>query len=242
MLIDILSLFEEYFTGPFNVSMIKRAVDNGLVDIRHTDIRPFSLDKHKKVDDRPFGGGPGMVLSPQPVIDALRSVKTKDSYVVYLSPQGKRLNQNICQNLSSKKHLILLCGHYEGIDERIIDKEVDEEISIGDYVLTNGCLPAIVLVDAVMRFIPGVLGHPLAAYQDSFSETIFDSPHYTRPDTFEGISVPEVLKNGNHSEIEKWRKQKGINKTRKVRPDLYVEYLLKYGMKKLQKKIMKEKK
>lgn len=220
MRFDILSLFPAYFRGPFDVSMIKRAIENKLLEIELHDIRDFAEGKHRKVDDRPFGGGPGMVMKPEPVAKAIRSVKSEKSHVVYLSPQGTLLNHETCERLAKKPHLILLCGHYEGIDERVIRKEVDEEISIGDYVLTNGCLAAIVLVDAVARFIPGVLGDERAAFEDSFQEGIFDTPHYTRPEEFEGAVVPEILKSGHHEEIQKWRKTKALEKTKRIRPEL----------------------
>jgi tRNA (guanine37-N1)-methyltransferase len=221
MEIDILSLFPEYFKGPFDVSIIKRAIENELVKIRLIDIRDYSKNKHRKVDDRPFGGGPGMILSPQPVCDAIRDVKGENSYVIYLSPQGRKFDGNKARKLAKYKHLILLCGHYEGIDERIIKKEVDEEISIGDYILTNGCLPAIVVIDATLRFVPGVLGHPEAAEKDSFSEGFLEGPQYTRPENWEGELVPPVLMNGNHAEIEKYRLEMGMRKTKIVRPDLF---------------------
>ncbi len=224
MEIEILSLFPEYFRGPFEVSMLKRAIDAGHIAIRHTNIRDFAENKHGRVDDRPFGGGPGMVLCPGPVARAIRSVKRADSHVIYLSPQGAKLTALKCEELSQKKHLILLSGHYEGVDERVLEKEVDEEISIGDYVLTNGCIAAIVLIDAMARFIPGVIGHPEAVQEDSFQEGIFDAPHYTRPEEFEGQKVPEVLLGGNHAEIKKWRKAEAEKKTRRVRPDLLGEY------------------
>ena len=163
-----------------------------------------------------------MVLMPEPVCRAIRSVKTEKSHIVYLSPQGKALTAAKCQELSQKEHLVLLCGHYEGVDERAL-KEIDEEISIGDYVLTNGCLAAIVVVDAMARFIPGVLGHEEAAGQDSFQDGIFDAPHYTRPETFEEVPIPEVLKTGNHAEIAKWRRKQGLAKTKRVRPDLILK-------------------
>lgn len=225
MRVDILSLFPEYFRGPFDVSILKRARESKLLDIQFTDIRDFAprnqqgKGNYAKVDDRPYGGGPGMVLMPEPVCQAIRHVKNEKSHVVYLSPQGKKLTAAKCKELAQKEHLVLLCGHYEGVDERAL-KEIDEEISIGDYVLTNGCLAAIVLVDAMARFIPGVLGHEEAAGQDSFQEGIFDAPHYTRPEVFEGIPVPEVLKTGNHAEIAKWRRKQGLAKTKRVRPDL----------------------
>lgn len=227
MIISILSLFPEYFQGPFDVSMIKRAREKGLLDIRLIDIRNYSQERHRKVDDKPFGGGPGMVMGPQPVADAIRDVRQKDSKVIYLSPQGKKLTSALSQELAKETNLVLLCGHYEGIDQRVLEKEVDEEISIGDYVLTNGCAAAIVLVDAVARFIPEVLGHPEAALQDSFQDGIFDAPHYTRPREYEGMLVPDVLLQGNHAEIEKWRKKQGLEKTRRVRPDLYFEHCAK---------------
>lgn len=221
MEIDILSLFPEYFEGPFKVSMIKRAIERGLIDIKLTNIRDFGEGKHRKVDDRPYGGGAGMVLMPGPTTQAIRSVKREDSHVVYLSPQGKLLDAETCERLAKLPHLILVCGHYEGLDERVIQQEVDEEISIGDYVLTNGCLASIVLVDATVRFIPGVLGHEQATRYESFQQGVLEGPSYTRPDEFEGLWVPEVLRSGHHSEIEKWRAQKGIEKTRRVRPDLF---------------------
>ncbi|MEI6241834.1 MAG: tRNA (guanosine(37)-N1)-methyltransferase TrmD [Chlamydiota bacterium] len=225
MRIDILSLFPEYFISPFSVSIIERAIEKGIISINQVNIRDFSKDKNKRVDDRPFGGGPGMVLAAPPVVDAIRSVKTEETHVVYLSPQGSLLSAKKCEELSKKKHIVLLFGHYEGTVERAV-AEVNEEISIGDYVLTNVCVSAIVLVDAMIRFIPGVLGHPDAAFEDSFQEGIFDSPHFTRPLEFEGLEVPAVLRGGNHEEIRKWRKEQGLKKTRKVRPDLYEDYLL----------------
>jgi tRNA (guanine37-N1)-methyltransferase len=222
VIIDILSLFPGYFAGPFDESMIKRARERGLVDIRLTDIRSFAQDRHRKVDDRPYGGGPGMVMMPQPAVDAIRHVKTEEAHVIFLSPQGKVLTAAKSRELSQERHLILLCGHYEGIDQRIVGLEVDEEISIGDYVLTNGCLAAIVLVDAVIRFIPGVLGHDKAAAEDSFEKGILDYPHYTRPEVFEGLEVPGVLLSGNHQEIAAWRNEQAVKQTKERRPDLKI--------------------
>ena len=220
MIFDILSLFPEYFRGPFDVSMLKRARENGLLEIRHTDIRDFAENKHGRVDERPFGGGPGMVLCPGPVARAIRSVKKEGSHVVYLSPQGPLLTAAKCQELALMEHVVLLCGHYEGVDERILQKEIHEEISIGDYVLTNGCAAAIVLIDAVVRFIPGVIGHPDAVWEDSFQNGIFDAPHYTRPEVFEEMEVPAVLREGHHEKIRLWREAKALEKTRRVRPEL----------------------
>lgn len=210
MRIEILSLFPDYFRGPFDVSILKRAREKGLLDLNLVDIRDFSEDKHRRVDDRPYGGGPGMLMTPGPCVRAIRSVKRQNSHVVYLSPKGSLLSAKKCQQLAEKEHLILLCGHYEGVDQRVIETEVDEEISIGSYVLTNGCLPAIVLVDGVSRFLPGVLGHEEAAYLESFQEGRLEAPQYTRPESFEGNRVPEVLLSGNHREIEKWRREKEI--------------------------------
>lgn len=222
MRIHILSLFPDYFRGPFDVSMIGRARESGILEIELVDIRDFAEGKHRKVDDRPYGGGPGMVLMPEPLCKAIRAFKTPDSRVIHLSPQGSLLSASSCKRLAEHSHLILVCGHYEGIDERVIEKEIDEEISIGDYVLTNGCLSSIVLVDAVARFIPGVLGHEEASEQDSFQDDgSFDAPHYTKPYDFEGMLVPKVLAGGNHEEIRKWRKSKALEKTKKIRPDLY---------------------
>ncbi|HEX2582936.1 MAG TPA: tRNA (guanosine(37)-N1)-methyltransferase TrmD [Chlamydiales bacterium] len=221
MRIDILSLFPDYFKGPFDVSMVKRAREAGLLDLHTLDIRDFSTNKHRRVDDRPYGGGPGMVLCPEPVARAIRSVKTERSYVVYLSPQGNLLNAKKCEELAKKEHLILLCGHYEGVDERVIQKEVDEEISIGDYVLTSGCAPAIVLVDGVIRFIPGVIGNPEGVQEDSFQKDgLFEAPHFTGEVDFEGELVPEVLLEGNHAKIRQYRREEAIKKTRRVRPEL----------------------
>lgn len=221
MLVDILSLFPGYFTGPFDESIIKRAREKGLIEIRLVDIRNFADNRHRRVDDRPYGGGPGMVMMPQPVTSAIRQVKSSDSYVIYLSPQGKVLTAEKSRWLAKKSHLILLCGHYEGIDQRVLDREVDEEISIGDYVLTNGALAAIVLLDSVVRFVPGVLGHALAAEEDSFEKGILDCPHYTRPEIFEEQEVPPVLLSGDHQKIADWRLEQALKKTYEVRPDLY---------------------
>lgn len=220
MQIDIVSLFPDYFRGPFDVSIIARARHKGLVDIRHTDIRDFAVDKHRKVDDRSFGGGPGMVLMPEPVLGALRSVASPEAFVIYLSPQGKRLDAHLCRQLAAHKHLVMLCGHYEGVDERVIETAVDLEVSIGDYVLPSGCAAAIVLLEAVVRFIPGVLGHADSPHCDSFEEGIFDHPHYTQPREFEGMEVPEVLYSGDHKKIDAWRRQAALRKTQRVRPDL----------------------
>lgn len=225
MKFDILSLFPDYFKGPFDVSMVKRAREAGLIDLSLVDIRDFAENKNRRVDDRPYGGGPGMVLCAEPVSKAIRSVKKPGSHVVYLSPQGSVLNARKCEEFAKKEHLILLCGHYEGVDERVLRKDVDEEVSIGDYVLTSGCAAAIVFVDAVIRFIPGVIGHPDAVQEDSFqNEGIFDGPLYTGSLDFEGDLVPDLLRGGDHAKIRQFRLEEALKKTRRVRPELAEKY------------------
>ena len=221
MQFDVLTLFPEMFE-PLNESIIGRAKEKGLININLINIRDFSKNKHKKVDDTPYGGGAGMVMMPDVVYDAYKSLNTEDAKVVYMSPQGKVLNQKKVEELSKEKHLILLCGHYEGIDQRVLDKIVDEEISIGDYVLTGGELPAMVLIDSVSRYVEGVLKQGSTA-EESFSMGLLEYPQYTRPEIFKGNKVPEVLLSGNHQKIEEWRKQKSIEITRKKRPDLLKE-------------------
>lgn len=223
--IDILSLFPEYFRGPFDESIIKQAVKKGIIEICQTDIRDFADNKFRRVDDRPYGGGPGMVMMAQPTASAIRSVKRPGSKVIYMSPQGRPLTAAKSRELATCEHLIILCGHYEGVDERVLEAHVDEEISIGDYVLTNGCLAAIVLVDTLVRFVPGVLGHEDAADEDSFENGRLDCPHYTRPEEFEGKKVPEVLLSGNHKRIAEWRKEQALKKTKQIRPDILKLYI-----------------
>ncbi len=233
--IDILCLFPEYFTGPLDVSMIKRAKEKGVINIDIIDIRSFSQERFKKVDDRPYGGGPGMVMMADPVARAIRSRKRPESKTIYLSPQGAPLTANKCRELAKEKHLILLSGHYEGIDQRVIESDVDEEISIGDYVLTNGSLAALVLIDATSRFVPGVLGDDEANLYDSFEESLhglLDWPHYTRPEEFEGVKVPEVLLSGDHAKVARWRLKAAEEKTQKIRPDLWQKYMAKESDKK----------
>ena len=227
MHIEILSLFPGFFHGPLDVSILKRAQENGLLQIDLVDIRSYSQDRYHKVDDRPYGGGPGMVMMADPVVRAIRDKKKSGSRVIYLTPQGEVLNAKKCRSLAKFKHLILLCGHYEGIDERAVELEVDEQISIGDFVLTNGCLASLVLLDALVRFIPGVLGHADGACVDSFEGGLLDWPHYTRPEEFEGKEVPKVLLSGDHQQIELWRRKAALEKTKKWRPDLYQQFLLK---------------
>ena len=218
MKFDVLTLFPEMFE-PLNTSIIGRAVKEKLIEINLTNIRDFSKDKHKKVDDTPYGGGSGMVMKPDVVYEAYKSVKDENAKVIYMSPQGKVLNQNKVIELSKEKHLIILCGHYEGIDQRVIDKIVDEEISIGNYVLTGGELPAMVLIDSVSRYIDGVLNED-STTEESFSQGILEYPQYTRPEIFEEIKVPEILQSGHHENINKWRKKQALKNTYYKRPEL----------------------
>lgn len=220
MKFDILTLFPEMFE-PLKTSVIGKAVQKEQIVINLINIRDFSKDKHKKVDDTPYGGGAGMVMKPDVVYSAYQSVEkqTKKAKVIYMSPQGKTLNQQKVEELSKESHLIILCGHYEGIDQRVLDKIVDEEISIGDYVLTGGEIPAMVLIDSVSRYVEGVLNQE-SIQEESFSNGMLEYPQYTRPEVFEGESVPEILLSGHHEKIERWRKQKSLEMTKKKRPDL----------------------
>ena len=219
MKIDILTLFPEMF-APLKTSIIGKAIQNNLVDINIINIRDFAKNKHKTVDDTPFGGGNGMLMMCQPIYDAVMSVKTDDSIVIYMSPKGKTLKQSYVKEYAKKNHLILLCGHYEGIDERLFDLCIDEELSIGDYVLTGGELPAMVLVDCVCRYIPNVLHNANSTEDESFSNSLLEYPQYTKPQEFMGLKVPDVLISGNHAKIDEWRKQKSLEITAKRRSDL----------------------
>lgn len=218
MKFDVLTLFPEMFES-MKESIIGRAMSKNLIQINTINIRDFSKDKHKKVDDTVYGGGAGMLMKPDVVYDAYNSVKTENSKVIYLSPQGQTLNHKKVLELAKEEHLILLCGHYEGIDQRVIDKIVDEEISIGDYVLTGGELPAMVLIDSVSRYVEGVLANE-STTEESFSRGLLEYPQYTRPEVFEAEKVPEVLLSGHHKNIEKWRRQESLKITLKKRPDL----------------------
>lgn len=219
MKFDILTLFPEMFE-PIKHSIIARAEKQGVIEINLINIRDFSKDKHKKVDDTIYGGGAGMLIKPDVVYDAYNSVKSEKSKVLYLTPQGKRLCQSKVEKLAkNEEHLILLCGHYEGIDQRVIDKIIDEEISIGDYVLTGGEIPAMVLVDSVSRYINGVLSEG-STEEESFSNGLLEYPQYTRPEIFEGIKVPEILQSGHHENINKWRRKQAIKTTYIKRPEL----------------------
>ena len=218
MQFDVLTLFPEMFE-PLNESIIGRAKEKGLININLINIRDFSKNKHKKVDDTPYGGGAGMVMMPDVVYDAYKFLDSKDAKVIYMSPQGQKLNQKKVVELSKEKHIILLCGHYEGIDQRVIDEIVDEEISIGDYVLTGGELPAMIVIDSVSRYIDGVLKDD-STKEESFSEGLLEYPQYTRPEIFNGKQVPEVLLSGHHENIDKWRREQSLINTKKKRPDL----------------------
>ena len=220
MRFDILTLFPDMF-APLKESILGRALEKELFELNLINIRDFSLDKHKKVDDYVFGGGDGMLMTPQPLFDAIMSVKKDNSHTIYMSPKGSVLCQNKVKTLARNyEHLIIVCGHYEGIDQRVIDLCIDEQISIGDYVLTGGEIPAMVLVDAVARYIPNVLGSETSAEDESFTDGYLEYPQYTRPREFMGLTVPDTLLSGNHKEIEKWKQEKKVEETKKFRPDL----------------------
>ena len=218
MRISILSLFPEFFTSALETSMLGRAIKNGIVDVELINIRDFAEGKHKVVDDKPFGGDPGMLMKPEPVLRAIESVRKKDSYVVYLTPQGNQFNSEKCEDFARKcDHLILICGHYEGIDQRVIDIAVDEEISIGDYILTSGMIPALVVLDGTIRFLDGAIGNKKSVYSDTFyKENQLKGPQYTRPANFRGLSVPEVLLSGHHQKKAVWREEVGKEKTKEI--------------------------
>ena len=226
MRIDILSLFPEFFSVLSNWSIIGRAKEENRVQINSVNIRDFSKNKHKKVDDYPFGGGPGMVMTPEPILEAINSVKNIDSRVIYLSPQGKPFSQELANELSKESHLILLCGHYEGIDNRIIDNYIDEEISVGDFVLTGGEIPAMIIVDAVVRLLPGVLSGEESFMEESHYNGLLEHPQYTRPREFNGHTVPDILLSGNHKNIEAWKKEESLKSTFVKRPDLLEKVIL----------------
>lgn len=225
MRFHIMTLFPEIFNSYMNESIMKRAVEKGIIEVNIYNIRDFSTNKHKKVDDYPFGGGAGMVMTPQPIYDTYKHIidkfDIKDPRVIYLTPKGKVHNQNIASEMSTFEDVILLCGHYEGIDQRIIDSIVTDEISIGDYVLTGGELPALILIDSISRLIPGVLSQNESFEEESFKDDLLEYPHYTRPREFMGMEVPEVLLSGNHKKIDEWRHEKSIEITKERRPDLY---------------------
>lgn len=219
MKIDILTLFPEMF-APLKTSILGRAQESGKLEINITDIRDYTQDKHKKCDDAPFGGGAGMVMTPQPIASAIKAVDPEhQAKRIYLSPKGKTLNQSLVMEYCKNERLLLLCGHYEGVDQRVLDLYIDEELSIGDFVLTGGEIPAMAVVDAVARYVEGVINAESLS-QESFSAGLLEYPHYTRPFEFEGLQVPEVLRSGNHKEIDKWRYEQSLKITKEKRPDL----------------------
>ena len=227
MQIDILTLFPEICRAPLSESIMKRAQEKELIDLRIHNLRDWTTDKHHVVDDAPFGGGQGMVMKPEPIFAAVEDIKNQTSNVKHqtskillMSPAGKRFNQQMATELSGEEHLIIICGHYEGVDHRVIEHLVDVEVSIGDYVLTNGAIAAAVLVDAVVRLLPGVLGDEQSAADDSFSGGLLEAPQYTRPAEFRGWKIPDVLLSGNHAEIAAWRREQALKRTKQNRPDL----------------------
>jgi tRNA (guanine37-N1)-methyltransferase len=234
MKIDIVTLFPEICRGPLSESIMKRAQEKGIVELHIHNLRDWTTDKHHVVDDAPFGGGQGMVMKPEPIFAAVEDLQRQTSNaqrptpnaqsqslkVILMSPAGRRLDQEMVRQLSHESHVIVVCGHYEGVDHRVIEHLVDLEISIGDYVLTNGAIAAVVLVDAIVRLLPGTLGHEQSASDDSFSSGLLEAPQYTRPAEFRGWKVPEVLLSGNHAEIAKWRREQSLKRTKKNRPDL----------------------
>jgi len=225
VIFDILTIFPDILDSPMNESIIRRAKEAGQVQINITNIRDFATDKHSMTDDRPFGGGEGMVMKPEPLKTAIESVKVKNGsgHVVLLSPQGRQYNQKVVQELSGKEHLILICGRYEGVDKRLIDVSVDDEISIGDYILTGGELAAMIIVDSVTRVLPGVLGCSDSAEKDTFSRRLLKHPQYTRPRVFDGVEIPEILLSGDHAKIEQYRFLESVRRTLERRPDLLAQ-------------------
>jgi tRNA (guanine37-N1)-methyltransferase len=220
MKIDVLTLFPAMFAGPLDESIVKRAREKGLLDLKIHNLRDWTHDRHKTVDDKPFGGGPGMLLKVEPLFEAIESLSREQTKVILLSPSGRKFTQEIARELAQQEDIILVCGSYEGFDERVREALADDELSIGDYVLTNGALPAMVVIDAVARLLPGVLGDDESSHDESFSAGLLEYPQYTRPAEFRGMKVPEVLLSGNHAEIEKWRREQAKLRTEKLRPDL----------------------
>ena len=220
MRVDILTIFPAIFEGPLGESLMGRAIAGGLLDVRVHDIRDFTTDRHRQVDDEPFGGGPGMVMKPEPVFAAVESLGEGTQRTILLSPFGRRLDQALVRELSNEPWLVLICGRYEGVDERVAEGLPAEEVSIGDFILSGGEVPALVVLEAVTRLVPGVVGKEESLQRESFEEVLLDHPHYTRPREFRGMEVPEVLVSGNHAAIERWRWEAALDKTRRNRPDL----------------------
>ena len=220
MKVDVLTLFPAMFAGPLDESIVQRARTGGLLELAIHNLRDYTHDRHKTVDDRPFGGGPGMLLKPEPIFEAVEKLASENTRVILLSPAGRKFDQAIARELAGHAHLLLICGSYEGFDERIRESLADDELSIGDFVVTNGALPAMVIIDAVTRLIPGVLGDDESSHDESFSHGLLEYPHYTRPAEFRGMKVPDVLLSGNHAEIAKWRVEQARLRTKERRPDL----------------------
>lgn len=224
MRIDILTLFPGMFAGPLDESIVRRAREAGLLDLRIHNLRDWTHDRHRTVDDRPFGGGPGMVLKPEPIFEAVESLRDGATRVILTSPSGRVFSQAVARELAALPRILLVCGSYEGFDERVREHLADDELSIGDYVLTNGALPAMVIVDTVVRLLPGALGHEASAVEESFSDGLLEYPQYTRPAEFRGWRVPDVLLGGNHAGIELWRKAQAMRRTAERRPDLWEQW------------------
>jgi tRNA (guanine37-N1)-methyltransferase len=222
MIFDVLTIFPGIFDSPLAESLLKKAIDKGLIQVAVRNLRDFTAGRHHVTDDYPFGGGTGMVMKPEPVIGAVEALKAEDPYAqsVLLTPQGERFHQGLAKSMSGQKHWILICGRYEGLDERVRLAVVDREISIGDYVLTGGEIPALVLIEAISRYLPGFLGSEQSVAEDSFSQGLLEYPQYTRPQLFRGMAVPEVLLSGNHAQIERWRRRESLRRTFLRRPDL----------------------
>ncbi|MCX6884495.1 MAG: tRNA (guanosine(37)-N1)-methyltransferase TrmD [Verrucomicrobiota bacterium] len=220
MKVDVITLFPGMFAGPLDESIIKRARDNGILNLQLHNLRDYAHDRHKTVDDRPFGGGPGMLLKPEPIFEAVEAVASEKTRVILVSPSGRPFNQSVARELATEEHLVMVSGHYEGFDERIREQLADDELSIGDYVLTNGALPVMVIIDAVVRLLPGVLGDDDSSRDESFSGDLLEYPQYTRPAEFRTWQVPEVLVSGNHALIAKWRSEQALRRTEERRPDL----------------------
>ncbi|CAK7009246.1 MAG: tRNA (guanine-N(1)-)-methyltransferase [Peptostreptococcus russellii] len=240
MKINVMTLFPEIFNSYIGESMMKKAVDNNILAVNIYNIRDFSENKHKKVDDYPFGGGAGMVMTPQPILSTYRHIieenKLEKPRVIYLSPKGKTFTQDMAKSLSKEDNLIFLCGHYEGIDQRVIDMIVTDELSIGDYVLTGGELPALVMIDSISRLIPGVLNKSESYEDETFEGDLLEYPQYTRPREYEGHKVPDVILSGNHQKIDQWRKEESEKLTKERRPDLWTSYIEKNPVKEVKKK------